>query len=561
MVVLLVVLVPRGALAVQCEEVANMELAGVPTATVIRELGDAGAPIDVSFIRCLADAGVSLEVIRAAWRLHVEQPEYPEALEHVQEGMASGAFVQLDVMCGSVSVRGTDARATRIVGRGPENAVLDVRPTRAGETSGPVEGLVVAVRDARTGPPDDPAALPRFERGGSTRPELPPPCADLTLEVPRSSRFVFNSGRADLSVRFVDGPLELNTHFGDIDVVGQADELILRTTSGNVRADTASKQVDIETVSGRIELSAGKDARVKVSSISGPIWVWGGPIRRIEASSVSGDIRMNASMADAGLADLETHKGDVEARVPDGDITARSHEGIATGPAEMVRPDGYSVRQLRSLASGDRFGDVDQLDADVYGIWAKSVPERWWFRRGAVLSSVLSSPVRRMQLSARSFSGDVTVVTHTQFPAPTGPLIAGLEGVADRVEACAAEQVQRHPGAEGHAVLTFTLGQDGGVDTVSAPARASVPAAIEDGRFASCLVRAVEKQSFDGAEGTTVRWPVPFGAPDDPKVRENQRAVSAWIEGSGSLRPDRWTPPTPEPGERSENRREDDGGP
>ncbi len=536
-------LTPRDAAAMECEELANMELAGVPGAAVVRKLDLAGTPVDLDFIRCLAERGVSLELVRAAWRLRAEEPQYTHPLKHDQSVRASSTL-ELDMMCGSVSVLGTHDSAVRIRGSGPEQSRLDVKETRQpGNPSGPVEGLQVSVEDARAVDRDDPAALPRFTREGALRPDVPRPCAHLQIEVPRDSRLVVTSARADVRIWFVGGPLELSSHFGDIEIVGRTDELVLRTTSGHVRADTASKHVDIETVSGMIELSAGEDARVALSTISGPIWVWGGPIRRIDASSVSGDIRMNASLADASHADLETHKGDVEVRAPDGDIVARSHEGLANGPAEMVRPDGFSQRHGRSVANGGQFERLDLLDAEVYGLWAKKVPERWWFRRGAVVSSVLSAPAKHIQLSARSFSGDVTVDTATRFPAPTGPLIVGLEDVGDRVDACVEEQRKRHPEAVGHAVLNIEIGEKGAVAKATAPAKAQDAAHVEDGRLSSCLVRAVDKRTFDAAPGTTIRWPVPFRQVSDPQVLETQDALQAWIEGSGSLRPDRRAPP------------------
>lgn len=496
------------AFALECREVVNMETAGVPPEEIVRQMNVAGTPIDRDFMACLVAHGAGESIVNSAWRLEIAGPKRDVPLDatHV---VTLPTWVEVDLTCGSVTVEGADTKTIAIHGRGDANAKLTAAPTG--------DGLRVDVGSGSIVNGVDPAQLPVFSRDdrGAKPAPIERPCADLDIRLPRQSRVVVKSARADVRVRFVDGPVELTSHFGNLDLVGRTEEVVLKTTSGNIRSDTGAKHVDIETVSGMVEVSVGSEARVVASSISGPIWVWGGPVQRLSVNSVSGDLRLNAAVQDSGNALLQSHKGNVEAHVPSGEIAATSHEGVAQTPSRLVRPDGPTqrVKHGTALRPPDRFGSLELLSAETYGLWAKEHPERWWFRRGAVVSRTIEQKASGFTLSASSFSGNVRVQDATAFPAPTGPVIAQMEAVAPRLDACVDDQLRRRPGSKGHAVLTMRLRDDGTVVEAVAPASAYDPKTVEDGAFSSCLVRAVEKLQFEAGGEAEIRWPVPFHPP------------------------------------------------
>ncbi|MEZ4316890.1 MAG: DUF4097 family beta strand repeat-containing protein [Myxococcota bacterium] len=492
--------------ALECGEVINMQEAGVPPEEIVRQMNVAGTPIDRDFISCISAWDAGPQLLEAAWRLE-RSATSREVRLHSEHEVPKATWVELDVTCGSVAVEGGEERLVIVDGKGAPGSQLVAAASGGGlrfhvDVQGGLDAADVAQR-------------PQFTRQEAPQPPtVERPCADLKVQVPRETKVVVKSTRADVRVWFVGGPVELTSHFGNLEVVGNTPEIVLKTTSGNIRSDTGAKHVDIETVSGMVEVSAGEGARVVATSISGAMWVWGGPIQRLDVNSVSGDLRLNAAMMDSGTASLQTHKGSIEARVPTGEVVVSSHEGFVSGPSRMVRPDGPTQRVNRTPAKPpDRFGGLALLGPETYGVWAKDVPERWWFRSGAVFSRSITRKSAIFTLTASSFSGNVRVDAAETFPAPTGPLIAQLEAVRPRLDACSDAQHQRTPQSSGHAVVSLRLGFEGEVLDVKAPAVSANPADLSDGAFSSCLVRALEKVQFDRGGGAEVRWPVAYQPP------------------------------------------------
>lgn len=494
------------AFALECSEITHMADAGVPIPAIVERMNAAGPAIDDPTWACLRDRHLDPGLLDAANRLRTTRPPRPKALTERWDALPTGRLT-VDLECGSLHVRGQDATRIVLQGRADEGARVAVT---ASDT-----GLELQIVDHDGG--DDPAALPRFTPRSPARTTAEPPCADLELEVPRGTRLLVRSTRADLDVRFVEGALELTSHFGRVDVVGDTAELSVRTTGGDVHADTGARHVDIQTVGGLVEVGAGAEARLNVTSISGPLWIWGGPLRRLRAETVSGDIHLRAAMLPQAHAEIVTHKGRIEVEAPPGQVALASHGGQTSGPPRMIRPDGPSSRGVaQPRLAPARFPSVDRLPLDTAGLWGEGTPTRWWFESGAVISHVVRTGETDFTLEASSFSGDVHARVAESFPGPTGPVIARLDQVADRMSSCARAQSVRHPGVRGHAVATLAIDPDGVVRRVSAPATAADPRAVADGQMSSCVVRALDGLSFPPGGEVEVRWPVvfpPFDAP------------------------------------------------
>jgi len=497
------------AFALECTEVVHMEEAGVSVYDIVRELKASVTPVDDRFVDCLSGWGVDEAVLDTASQLRRRSRGLIHPLSYEQP-VPDNSWIELDLMCGTVVVEGADVKTFHVEGMGEEGSRLVTVPSERGariQLSGP--GLLEAVEDG--------AALPRFDRG------LPPkkrtdvrPCANLKLRVPRDTRVVLKSTRADVQIHHVDGPLELTTLFGDMELVGATGELVLKTTNGNIFADTAATHVDVESVSGRVEIGLGAGSRVAAETISGALWFWGGPVERLYASSVSGNIQVNVAIEDAGDVSLTTHNGGIEARVPPGEVAVSSREGWAWGLNRKIRPNSPSQRIPRQGPPPGRpegFSRLKTLGAGSRGLWGEGQASRWWFRSGAVLSPTISMAGSGYTMKASSFSGNVRAWSAERFPGSTGPLIAVLDGVSGRFESCVQAQQRRHPGVDGHAVLSMIIDEKGKVVEVIAPAKSEQPEVISDGRFSKCVVDAVADLGFPEGPRTELRWPVSFRKP------------------------------------------------
>ncbi|MCB9691726.1 MAG: hypothetical protein H6736_07925 [Alphaproteobacteria bacterium] len=482
--------------ALDCAEIANMGRAGVPVAGIVSELNASGMPVSMDDLGCLLAQRVDDDVVRAAARLNASQDDRPLVVAERSEPGVSRVRVELE--CGSVDVSPSDDGRVHVDGRLAAGGRLVWTPT--------ADRLLVQVDLAGEAPGD--ADLPRFQGAPVPRKRLP--CGDLTVRVPTALPVVLETTRAAVRMRGLAGSVDVTDHFGDVEIVGSSPDVRVRTTGGNVVTDTGARVLDVDTVSGRVVLGAGPGARVDVNSISGDIWVWGGPMERLEASAVSGRIRLFGGFAEGARASLVSHGGDIEARVPAGRIEVSSHEGEALGPERLQGA-------ARAFASSAELGPA------WAGLW-NATPTRWWFPSGAVVSSTLADPSTDFELVARAFSGHVDVSTVTDVPAPTGPLVARLDGVQDRLAACGAAQHARS-GGRGHAVATLVVDATGGVARLTAPGKADTPEALEDGALSACVVAALEGLAFDPGADTRVRWPVLFGPPvvlPDEELRANQ---------------------------------------
>lgn len=500
------------AFALTCEEVANMERAGVPDATIISELNRAGTPIDAAFLGCLIAQEADDGLLKASARLHETHPPLARPLERTQSASALRR-VQLELECGSAEIRASRDGAYHL--RGHTQMDGQLRWTPQGDR------LDIAIVDGNEVPGGSAdASLPQFF--APTTVQKPTkrrrvPCADLVLEVPASHALTLKTTRADVRMVGLAGDLDLTNHFGVTEVVGASSTIRARTTDGDLVLDTGATLVEVDTVSGTIAVGAGPDAQLTLKSISGDLWVWGGPVRHLSASAVSGDLHLFGTFAPGGRGRLVTHGGSIEARVPPGRVQVASHEGTALG------------LERKNRTRNDAFADASMLGPAYMGVW-KSTPQRWWFASGAVLSTVQKDPSIDFDLSAQAFSGTVDVTTRETFPTATGPLLATLERVRGRLDSCAADQFARS-GGKGHAIATLVVEATGELGEVSAPATGTPSQSLATGELSACVTNALQNLTFPAAGVARVRWPVRYGPPLDLPTPEDRAQVLRTLDG------------------------------
>lgn len=98
---------------------------------------------------------------------------------------------------------------------------------------------------------------------------------DLVLQVPRGARLEVETVSADVTVSECEGPAEIESVSGRIEIRGRPRTLDLDTVSGDIRAvsDRPLREGDLESVSGEIVLEADLegDGRFEFETVSGDI--------------------------------------------------------------------------------------------------------------------------------------------------------------------------------------------------------------------------------------------------------------------------------------------------
>jgi DUF4097 and DUF4098 domain-containing protein YvlB len=195
--------------------------------------------------------------------------------------------LNIEIVCGSLTVRGSDRKTVKITGSVDDPEALDV------------------------------SALPgrvAIEVDGSGRRNV---CANLVVDTPRHASITAETVSAPLTVTDVIGRLSLETTSGPITVTGAPASVDAASISGPVTVTGAvSDGVQIETVSGPIRVG-GATGRVDAESVSGPIDVTSpGSLDKLDLETMSAPITVSAPIPVRGTWSLESHTGRLAVEVP-----------------------------------------------------------------------------------------------------------------------------------------------------------------------------------------------------------------------------------------------------
>jgi Putative adhesin len=233
------------------------------------------------------------------------------------------------------------------------------------------DGGTAASVDVRPGNPDsasdvEHAAATTVEQHGDAIEVIAPtskgwfgrnPRLDIRVIVPPGSAVDADVKSADVQLSGRLGHVEVNSASGDV-ALEHADELHVRTASGdvagrsvgaNASVNTASGDLRLESIDGSVELaSASGDVEVghvvgdaRVRSASGDVVVKAAD-GSIGVRTASGDIRIDVLRR--GSAEIDTASGDVEL-------------GVATGTAAWLDVQALSGRVSSTLEPTDTPGD------------------------------------------------------------------------------------------------------------------------------------------------------------------------------------------------------------
>jgi hypothetical protein len=187
------------------------------------------------------------------------------------------------------------------------------------------------------------------ERNDST----PIPRCDLVVYLPRQGRVSLKTVAGDITVSDVAG--WFYTVSGNVRISGTASTVDVQSMSGSIDLDVKTPWVRARTGDGNL-LVRGEPQDVDASTIGGTLSIASSSILRGQFGSVSGDVHYSGSPAAGAVFDFSSHSGAIDfalARSVSGVFSLSSILGPIDNGFSQVRPIATAPHSLRlSLGRG-----------------------------------------------------------------------------------------------------------------------------------------------------------------------------------------------------------------
>jgi DUF4097 and DUF4098 domain-containing protein YvlB len=187
----------------------------------------------------------------------------------------------------------------------------------------------------------------------------------LDIAAPRGIDVEVDAVSAAIVVSAVEGEQRLSSVSGDIRTEAFAEELRARSVSGRVRVDGHDRPAitRVNSVSGSIEL-LNIGGQVDAQTVSGTVEITASPLDRAMLSSVSGSLSLQGTLSDDARIEATTTSGSIDMRFA-GDAAADYELKSFSGRVDNCfgpRPDDS---QRRGPGTEHRFQEGNS-DAHVY---------------------------------------------------------------------------------------------------------------------------------------------------------------------------------------------------
>jgi hypothetical protein len=138
---------------------------------------------------------------------------------------------------------------------------------------------------------------------------------DLVVHVPRGSALAVQTTNASIRVDGVDGELHLESVNGAISAQTASKKIEIDTMTGVVDVSASGAEMEAESISGAVTLR-GAAGSVSVKTTSGSIDVSGEKLAQARIETTTGDVRLAAGFVETGEVEIETFDGQVELILP-----------------------------------------------------------------------------------------------------------------------------------------------------------------------------------------------------------------------------------------------------
>jgi len=260
-----------------------------------------------------------------------------------QRSMAADGFVSVENIAGEVEVQGWDRDELLLTGELSEDAeALDI--TRTGN------GYRIEVR------------YPRKARNMED--------TELSLRIPRQASLEVETVSADITVDDLDGDrLMLSAVSGDIEADTGTRQIELSAVSGDISFRGSASRTQVETVSGDVEIDGVGDD-LSIRTVSGDVELFAKPLSNGRFETVSGHLGLELELESGGRVSIESLSGDVDMSLPES-VSARLKASSFSGriDSQFKGPDGsddISKKRLeQQLGGSDGQIRIETFSGDI----------------------------------------------------------------------------------------------------------------------------------------------------------------------------------------------------
>jgi len=242
----------------------------------------------------------------------------------------------LSTFDGSIEVRGWDRNEVlvEVEKRGPDQATVDKIQVNASQN-----GNTITLEVSKPSP----LTATSFQRS---------PSASLVVSVPLQSAITARSGDGSITIRRVNGNVDLDTDDGSVRVENVKGDLIVRTGDGSVRAREIDGRAKVNTGDGSIGIDGVfKGLQVETRDGSIEVTARAGSAIESEWSVTTGDGSIRMEVPEGFSADLDAQSADGRVRVDkltDQDPVPAAREDDERGSARGRLGAGGKPLKLRS---------------------------------------------------------------------------------------------------------------------------------------------------------------------------------------------------------------------
>lgn len=184
----------------------------------------------------------------------------------------------------------------------------------------------------------------------------------LDVRVPRGATVWIRTTSADVEVRGLTGRMDIHTVAGGVDVRSRPETFYAESMSGDVKLDLQGGIVRARSGTGGIRF-AGTAEDLTLDTVDGRLEVSAPGLRRGRFTTVGGQIAFTGAVHRAGALAFETHSGDVTLELPAGlaaDFRLSSFEGaIEAGYARAAETGDGQGRRSVEFETGDGGSEVE----------------------------------------------------------------------------------------------------------------------------------------------------------------------------------------------------------
>ena len=193
------------------------------------------------------------------------------------------------------------------------------------------------------------------------------------VAVPVGTRLLLRTTSGDIRARGVRGEVEAHTTSGDVEVQGGATRVTLESVSGDIHGEQLDGSVRVTATSGDVTLER-VTGDVEVETVSGEISITDARSKWVRTETTSGDVDYRGAIDAAGRYDFTSHSGEVTLVVPadaGGQLSVETFSGSIESDFPMtIQPNGADSggrpkRMQFTFGAGSARISIETFSGDV----------------------------------------------------------------------------------------------------------------------------------------------------------------------------------------------------